>query len=44
MTAAEVNPVIKALREGRIEVTSLHNRLLAEEPRLFVHSGRTTTR
>jgi hypothetical protein len=35
MTAAEVNPVIRALRESGIEVTSLHNHLLGEEPRLF---------
>jgi hypothetical protein len=35
LLAAEVNPVIRALREGGIEVTSLHNHLLADEPRLF---------
>jgi hypothetical protein len=35
MTAAEVNPVVKTLREHGIEVTSLHNHLLADEPRLF---------
>jgi hypothetical protein len=35
MTAAEVNPVIRALRESGIEVTSLHNHMLTEEPRLF---------
>lgn len=35
MTAGEVNPVIRALREHGIEVTSLHNHLLADEPRLF---------
>ena len=35
MIAAEVNPVIRALREHGIEVTSLHNHLLADEPRLF---------
>jgi len=35
MTAGEVNPVIKALRASGIEVSSLHNHLLAEEPRLF---------
>lgn len=34
----EVNPVIRALREGSIEVTALHSHLLAEEPRLtFMH-------
>jgi hypothetical protein len=35
MTAAEVNPVIRALRDGGIEVTSLHNHLLDDSPRLF---------
>src|SRR5215207_1923629 len=35
MIASEVNPVIKALRENGIEVSSLHNHLLTEEPRLF---------
>jgi hypothetical protein len=35
LTAAEVNPVIRALRENGIEVTSVHNHLLFEEPRLF---------
>lgn len=31
----EVNPVLKALREGGIEVTALHTHMLAEEPHLF---------
>jgi hypothetical protein len=35
MVSSEVNPVIRALREGGIEVTSLHNHLLDEQPRLF---------
>jgi len=35
MIASEVNAVIRALREHDIEVTSLHNHLLADEPRLF---------
>lgn len=35
MIASEVNAVIRALRENGIEVTSLHNHLLTEEPRLF---------
>lgn len=35
MTAAEVNPVIRALREHGIQVTALHNHLLDESPRLF---------
>ncbi len=35
MTASEVNKVIRALRENGIEITSLHNHLLTDEPRLF---------
>lgn len=35
LLAAEVNPVIAALLENGIEVTSLHSHLLEEEPRLF---------
>jgi len=30
-----VNPVIQALREHDIQVVSLHNHMLTEEPRLF---------
>jgi hypothetical protein len=35
MTADEVNPVIKALRDDAIEVTALHSHMLDEQPRLF---------
>lgn len=35
MTATEVNRVIRALRAHDIEVTSLHNHMLDDEPRLF---------
>ena len=35
LTADEVNPVLKALRAGGIEVTALHNHMLDDEPRLF---------
>src|SRR5262249_18615198 len=35
LIASEVNPVIRTLRENSIEVTSLHNHMLKEEPRLF---------
>lgn len=35
MRAAEVNPVIRELRGGGIEVTALHSHMLDEEPRLF---------
>ena len=35
MIAAEVNPVIRALREHGIEVTALHNHMLTESPRLY---------
>jgi Domain of Unknown Function (DUF1259) len=38
LTAAEVNPVIKALREHDIEVTAVHSHMLDEQPRLiFMH-------
>jgi hypothetical protein len=35
MASSEVNPVIKALRDGGIEVTALHSHMLDEQPRLF---------
>jgi len=35
LTGNEVNPVIKTLRENRIEVTAVHNHMLTENPRLF---------
>jgi len=35
MAAEEVNPVIRTLRQNGIEVVSLHNHGLDEEPRLF---------
>jgi hypothetical protein len=35
MTAAEVNPVIRALRSGGIQVTAVHSHMLDETPRLF---------
>jgi Domain of Unknown Function (DUF1259) len=35
MTADEVNPVIKELRDNGIEVTALHSHMLTEQPRLF---------
>jgi biotin operon repressor len=36
--AAEVNPLIKALRDSGIEVTAIHNHMLDDEPRaFFVH-------
>jgi hypothetical protein len=35
LTEDEVNPVIKELRAGGIEVTALHSHMLDEEPRLF---------
>ena len=34
-TAAEVNPLIQALRTGGIEVTAIHSHMLDEEPRVF---------
>jgi hypothetical protein len=35
VTAAEVNPMIRALRENGIEVTAIHSHMLDEQPRLF---------
>jgi hypothetical protein len=35
LTAEEVNPVLRALREHGIEVTALHNHMLDDQPRLF---------
>lgn len=35
LTATEVNPVLRALREQGIEVTALHSHMLGETPRLF---------
>jgi uncharacterized protein DUF1259 len=35
LTAPEVNPVLRALRDNGIEVTALHNHMLDEQPRLF---------
>lgn len=35
MSAGEVNPVIRALRDNGIEVTALHSHMLEEAPRLF---------
>jgi hypothetical protein len=38
LTGEEVNPVIKALRTGGIEVTAIHSHMLTEQPRLiFMH-------
>ena len=35
LTAEEVNPVISALEEHKIDVTALHSHMLEEQPRLF---------
>ena len=35
LLGAEVNPVIRALRESGIEVTALHSHMLDDQPRLF---------
>ena len=38
MIASEVNPVMKALRQGGISTTALHSHMLNEQPRLyFIH-------
>ena len=35
LTAAEVNPVLRALRANGIEIEALHNHMLDDQPRLF---------
>lgn len=35
LTEAEVDPVLRALRQNGIEVTALHNHMLDDQPRLF---------
>jgi hypothetical protein len=35
VTAEELNPMISALRENRIEVVAIHSHMLEEKPRLF---------
>jgi Domain of Unknown Function (DUF1259) len=35
LTAEEVNPVISALEEHKIDITALHSHMLEEQPRLF---------
>ncbi len=35
LTAPEVNPVLRTLRENGIEVTAVHNHMLDDQPRLF---------
>lgn len=35
LLAAEVNPTLRALRQGGIDVTALHSHALTEQPRLF---------
>jgi hypothetical protein len=35
LTAEEVNPVISALEEHKIDITALHSHMLDEQPRLF---------
>ena len=37
ITANEVNPVIRALRENGIEVTAIHSHMLNEQPRLLAN-------
>jgi hypothetical protein len=40
LTESEVAPVMKALQDGGVEVTALHNHLIGESPRiLYVHMG-----
>ena len=45
ITADEVEPLIRALRENGIEVTAIHSHMLNEQPRLFfVRFGRMMMR
>jgi hypothetical protein len=38
LSAEEVNPVIKVLKQNGIEVTAIHSHMLAEQPRMiFLH-------
>jgi hypothetical protein len=40
LTEEEVAPVMKALEDGGVEVTALHNHLIGESPRiLYIHIG-----
>jgi hypothetical protein len=40
VTEDEVPPVIKALEDGHVEVTALHNHLVGESPRImYIHMG-----
>jgi hypothetical protein len=40
LTDAEVAPVMKALQEGGVEVTAIHNHLLGESPAIkYIHMG-----
>ncbi len=40
LTEEEVAPVMKALEDGGVEVTALHNHLIGESPRiLYIHMG-----
>lgn len=40
LTEEEVTPVIKALQDGGVEITALHNHLLGESPKImYIHMG-----
>jgi hypothetical protein len=42
LTDAEINPVMKKLIEGGIEITAIHNHLLREQPKvMYMHIGGT---
>jgi hypothetical protein len=44
VTGDEVNPLIRELRAGDIEVTAIHSHMLDEQPRLFyIHFARITS-
>jgi hypothetical protein len=35
MTAAEVQPVLRALRKGGIHIVALHNHMIGEQPAFY---------
>jgi len=40
LTEDEVGPVMKALQDGGVEITALHNHLIGESPRvMYIHMG-----
>jgi hypothetical protein len=42
MSAAEVQPVLRALRKADIHVVALHNHMVGEQPAYYYYSARLT--